>query len=58
VNTTDVVTTIGLKDVSMKKHFSRFDPRNMVIDNNTGTFNRAMSPARDYMLGLSALLRA
>ncbi len=41
----------------MKRHFSRFDPRSMVIDNNSGTFNRAMTPAKDYMLGLCALLR-
>jgi len=53
----DVVTTIGLKDLSMKRHFARFDPRNMVLDNNSGTFNRAMAPSKDYMLGLAALLR-
>ena len=52
-----MVTTISLKDLAMKRHFSRFDPRGLMLDTNSGRFNRAMAPDRDYKLGLSALMR-
>jgi DNA-directed RNA polymerase beta' subunit len=52
----DVLSTFSLKDISYKEHFSRLDPRLMVIDNDTGEFNRNVDLDKDYRLGIATFL--
>ena len=50
----DVLTTISLKDNSFKKWFNPFDPRNLLISNDTGLFNKKFSFNQDYAYGLNS----
>jgi DNA-directed RNA polymerase beta' subunit len=52
----DVLTTASLKDESFKEWFTPFDPRNLLISNDTGLFNRKFTFAQDYAYGAELLL--
>lgn len=52
----DVLTTIAPKDMSFKKFFSKFDPRNLIISNNDGRFNLDLGLDKDYKLGFNSFV--
>jgi len=52
----DVLTSIDQKDQSYIKHFERLNPELLVVDKNTGRFNKALDFDKDYRLGLETFL--
>lgn len=54
----DVLTTVSLKDESFKEWFNPFDPRNLLISNDTGLFNRKFTFNQDYAYGFELLLNS
>ena len=52
----DVLNVIVLIDEQFKTTFSKLSPVNMLLDNNNGAFNTAISLERDQILGLYSLL--
>lgn len=54
----DVLAIFLILDQKFKRHFSLFNPKNMMISNNDGKFNSALGLDKDYQLGLHSLLKA
>jgi len=53
----DVITTVSLKDMALKDHFAPLEPRNLVVSQDTGKFNRKLALGKDYFMGLDSFLK-
>jgi len=54
----DVIAIFLILDDVLKEHFKPFIPKNMMISNNNGRFNPALSLDKDYQLGFYSFLKA
>jgi len=52
----DVITTISIKDKKYEEEFKKFDPRNLIISNDTGKFNTRFNFGKDYKMAIQTLL--